>query len=41
MPVTSPSLPSIDVTAEARQTLLDHLSRAGEAQLVRVHVGHG
>jgi hypothetical protein len=41
MPATPAALPAIDVTAEAKQSLLEHLSRAGAAQLVRVHVGHG
>jgi hypothetical protein len=41
MNMTPPTLPAIDLTAEARQSLLEHISRAGEAQLVRVHVGHG
>jgi hypothetical protein len=33
--------PAIDVTAEARKSLLEHLSRSGPAQLIRVHVGLG
>ena len=33
--------PAIDVTAEARASLLEYLSRSGPAQLIRVHVGLG
>jgi len=33
--------PAIVVTAEARKSLLDYLSRSGPAQLIRVRVGHG
>ena len=41
MPVLPSAPPSIDLSAEAKQSLLEHLSRSGPAQLVRVHVGHG
>jgi hypothetical protein len=33
--------PAIDVTPEARKSLLAYLSRSGPAQLIRVHVGMG
>lgn len=33
--------PSISVSDEARQSLLDYLARSGPAQYIRVHVGHG
>jgi hypothetical protein len=38
---TDSPLPKIDVSAEARESLGDYLSRSGPAQLIRVHVGHG
>lgn len=38
---TESPMPKIDVSAEARESLRDYLSRAGPAQLIRVHVGHG
>lgn len=41
MPIQPSAPPAIDVTAEAKKSLLDYLSLAGPAQLVRVHVGHG
>ncbi|MGB8930817.1 MAG: hypothetical protein WCC48_06160 [Anaeromyxobacteraceae bacterium] len=41
MPAQPSTSVTIDVTAEAKQSLLEHLSRAGPAQLVRVYVGHG
>ena len=41
MPVQPSAPPAIDVTAEAKQSLLEYLTRSGPAQLVRVHVGHG
>lgn len=34
-------MPSIDVTDEARKSLLEHLSRSGPAQYIRVIVGFG
>jgi hypothetical protein len=33
--------PLIDVTTEARKSLLDHLARSGAARFIRVHVGIG
>lgn len=36
-----PSTPRIDVSDEARASLLDHLARSGPAQLIRVRVGLG
>jgi len=41
MPTTPTPMPEIEVSPEARQSLHDHLSRAGDAQYIRVHVGHG
>ncbi len=38
---TQPAVPEISVSEEARLSLLDHLSRSGPAQLIRVHVGMG
>jgi hypothetical protein len=38
--MSTPSSPIV-VTAEARASLLDYLSRSGPAQFIRVHVGHG
>ncbi len=33
--------PRVEVSAEARASLLDHLSRSGAAQLIRIDVGFG
>jgi len=41
MPVIPPPPPAIDVTAEAQASLREHLSRAGPAQLIRIHAGFG
>lgn len=41
MPSQRSPAPQIDVSEEARLSLLDHLSRSGPAQYIRVHVGHG
>lgn len=41
MAAPQPAHPRIDVTDEARKSLLEHLSRSGPAQLVRVMVGFG
>lgn len=35
------SAPTLHVSAEARASLLDHLSRSGAAQLIRIDVGFG
>jgi hypothetical protein len=38
---TESAQPEISVSDEARQSLLDHLSRSGPARFIRVHVGMG